>query len=324
MRLLAYNAKPAAKFQGQDDYYLGVELELFAPDMTKRNEGLAKQKRPGCMYAKHDGSIPYTGWELVTHPIARKLWLEATPPAARTTESTITRTYMGMTYTAKQVAAGWQINGGATYPTMRAASHACTNGKRGVLFTPSAGGEGGNGNAARKFLRLVADLKAMGYESHNGGQCGLHIHVSKTAFSGMTENNLRCTHYFWFKKIINSPLFAKLSQRDDFGFCHQTPVTIQDFADNHWGRYQAVNPTRHTIEVRIFRGNMIEARIRKAVEAVIAAVEWAEDRSMRQLTDAQDVGDAYATWVRANRATYPNLANYLDRIDAPTANETEA
>src|SRR3989442_1085416 len=104
----------------------------------------------------------------------------------------------------------------------------------------------------------------------------MHFHVSRTAFTGKS-------HLYWFCRLVNTDLFAELSQRtqDGFNYCQRTTNTSPRVFVNRtaYTRYLAVNLLNvKTVEVRIFRGNMEENRIRKNAEAVIAAVEFCRTR----------------------------------------------
>lgn len=259
MRLQQHSARPKAKFRGENEpYYLGIELEVEAPDSDKRDLGLDLRKRPRHFYAKRDGSLNCYGWELITHPIGKSLWLERHPK---------------------------------------------------------------DRSPVRQLFDLVADLKTMGYSSHDGGRCGLHIHLCHKAFGAfLTETN----HYYWFSRLINGELFRKLSQRDDESLNRWTQQIKKgnryEFTRARSYRYQASNITEKTVEVRLFRGNMREDRIRKALEAVIAAVEYSRTLAGWPTSDiGTDV--QFVEWVQRHSYTYPHLVAYLNTLALNLAQE---
>ena len=245
MRLREHNAKPRPTFHGKDDYYLGIELEVEAPDYDRRAKGLAISKAPRYCYAKEDSSLNCYGWELVTHPIARSTWLSAKAKASPVT----------------------------------------------------------------RLFDLVSGLVSLGYTSHDGDRCGLHVHVSRSAFRG----GLRTSHFYWFQKLVNGNLFFKLSQRSsgNLTFCQRRTMKPAEVrvGPRNASRYYAVNPTSQTVEVRLFRGNMREDRVRKAVESVVAAVEFSRTLTSRDW--ASDLDGDFCRWVSERKATYPNLYAYL-------------
>lgn len=261
MRLNAYRAKPKVKMQGTGPYYLGVELEVEAPNYQTHGQGLAFNKNPRYYHAKQDGSL-VNGWEIVTHPIGRDEWLRK-------------------------------------------------------LNKPKYG-EGPVG----ALIRLVRGLTQLGYRSHDSGRCGLHVHVCRKAFTaeGDVTLSLKTDHFFLFHKLVNGPLFRGLSQRNEDGmrYCRQITTNPDTFGNNYdaHGRYVAVNKTAKTVEVRIFRGNLREDRIRKAVEAVIAAVEFTKELAAagHGVTNEADVDRLYVAWVAEHQTTYKNLYQYMVEI----------
>lgn len=265
MELNEYSHKPKAKLLGSGPYCVGIELEVEAPDSRKRVEGLELSKRPRAFYSKMDGSLNEYGWELVSHPIGRDSWLEASP-------------------------------------------------KKGP---------------AKALFAMITELRRLGYTSHDGGRCGLHLHVCKKVFLRhrkpfrFWEGDKPTNHspqLYWFSRLVNGKLFAQLSQRegskeDPFEYCPQEKVTVKEFSKKSFYRRLALNlKPEFTVEVRIFRGNMREERIRKAVEAVIAAVEFSLAWDRRELPIQiwhRDLDAVFCQWVKAHRQTYPNLYGYL-------------
>jgi hypothetical protein len=181
--------------------------------------------------------------------------------------------------------------------------------------------------ASRLFFKFVNDLREVGYSSHANGRCGLHIHVSLTAFRGVKEGNIASTHMYWFMRLINSDLFARLSQRHDSAlqrWAKIRQVNAKNFhtrnASSYGARYTATNVTPTTCEVRLFRGNMREDRIRKAIESVIAAVEYSRGLSVKDFKEemaAQDrllIHKKFIQYVQSNASIYPNLEAFLVEI----------
>ena len=269
MRLRDYREKPRVKLWGTDDYYLGVELEVEAPNLEAQQVGL--KPLVWGVHAKHDGSLNDYGWEIVTHPFARNMWLDTAP-------------------------------------------------KKGPV---------------KRFYRLVKDLRDLNYQSHDGGRCGLHAHVCRKAFGlGLPLGS----HFFWFARLVNGPLFRKISQRDDGSLDRWTKqimpkiVRTRNYGPEyhrllgvsfgHCGRYVALNITSKTIEVRLFRGNLREDRIRKALEAVVAGVEFARTRSSRNWNE--DLDKEFVAYVLRNKRVYPNLAAYLRELNLTKTTEDNA
>lgn len=326
MQEQSYSYKPAPRFFGDGPVYLGVELEVEAPSYEAKQAGLAAEDRPGWCYAKRDGSLSSTGWEMVTHPISLAMWMgreevasyHNVPPG-----TVLTARYKGQTYTAIMREGGQCEWNGTVYRSISAAATALQGGKKangyrtfGLIPQNGSATARRNANPGASFFALVRKLRALGYDSHNNGRCGFHVHVSRAAFSN--GGNLHNPRFFGFKAIVNGALFRKLSQRSDFQFCQQEPVSLYDF-DYTRHRYSAVNITSETVEVRIFRGNMREDRLRKNLEAVIAAVEWCQTATTYTLpTD-----DEFVAYVRERAERFPNLLAFIDEIQsAPEGSDT--
>jgi hypothetical protein len=280
MKIQSHNHKPEPYFFGEDEYHLGLELEVEAPDERAKDAGLNISQQPRYCYAKHDGTLNEgVGWELVTHPISRALWMDKT------------------------------------------AKRSCVS----------------------SFFDLIKGLRGLGYTSHAGSRCGLHIHIGYSAFRGAVTHHLvyarmrngdlvcnrssvtkivpRRPHLYWFARLINSQLFRQISQRDKNSletWAALCPVATRDFHRlGRARRYMATNFTDKTLEVRIFRGNMREERIRKCIESVVAGVEFTRQITYR--TRLSELTAAFESYVVDHRATYPNLYNYLVEINVLTA-----
>jgi hypothetical protein len=279
LRVRPHNYKPKTNLIGSGKYHLGIELEVEASSQDTRRAGLNSiSPRQRFVYAKYDGSLDAElGWEMVTHPISVDLWLDKKPRS--------------------------------------------------------------NGQVVKLF-NFIRTLREMGYTSHENNRCGLHVHISRCAFDGATKpklfperpvysrangrpsccylcpahNGLLCPHYYWFHRIVNSYTFARLSQRSNDQLAEW--ASQYKVSPGQIGlllpKYRACNPTNNTVEVRIFRGNMKEERIRKAVEAVIAACEWARGIELHQWKELKDNVDAhFLQYVRDERDTFPNLHQYI-------------
>lgn len=289
MRVQGHSYKPEPRMFGKDKYHLGVELEVEAPNSKAREGGLNITERPVYCYAKHDGSLSDNGWELVTHPIAKWLWMDAARKSG----------------------------------------------------------------AAKRFFSLVQGLREMGYTSHGNekvSSCGLHIHVSLSAFfperlpldnmplfrhldySGRVSPKIKkCRHLYWFSRIVNTNLFRRLSQRKDVDLNQWSrilPVSASNFFESGAkSRYVATNVGPHTVEVRIFRGNMREDRIRKALESVIAAVEYSKGLPSVYYKQCQEKPATltldFLEYIKKNCVVYPNLHSYLVEIGQIAATKEE-
>ncbi len=108
-----------------------------------------------------------------------------------------------------------------------------------------------------KFLRA---LRKAGYQSHDSGRCGLHMHISKQAMSTEKWNSLSRT-LGRYKEF-----FKTLSRRDgNFQYCNFT---------GHNGRYMALNKSNEsTNEFRFFRGTLKPESFLASIEIILSLVE---------------------------------------------------
>tara|TARA_R110000772_G_scaffold58_6_gene426 strand:- start:3117 stop:4361 length:1245 start_codon:yes stop_codon:yes gene_type:complete len=118
--------------------------------------------------------------------------------------------------------------------------------------------------------RLHAFLNApqlkMGLRSHEGGACGLHIHVGREY---LTQGQIYRVQSF-LNDVRNESLVRAIARRYDNNYCKFKPQLAKFTIKNKHSteRYEALNVTNTaTIEFRIFRGSL-------RYESVIAALEF--------------------------------------------------
>lgn len=167
---------------------------------------------------------------------------------------------------------------------------------------------------------VLASLKRKGYRSWNTDTCGIHVHVSRTAFDsgGINDRSrriiLRQAHELRFMKLIydNQRQVERIAGRTD---CHYASfldkgglVRKVKYGNQENGRYSAVNTENHaTLEVRVFKGSLRKERVLSAIEFVTASVEYTRGLSVtgknRALTWLH-----FTAYVSTHVETYPNLA----------------
>jgi hypothetical protein len=111
------------------------------------------------------------------------------------------------------------------------------------------------------------DLKR-GLRSHEGGSCGLHIHVGRQY---VTQAQIYRVQSF-LNDIRNEGLVRKISRRYGNSYCRikHEMAKLSPMGKHSSERYEALNVTgRETIEFRIFRGSL-------RYESVIAALEFVD------------------------------------------------
>lgn len=164
-------------------------------------------------------------------------------------------------------------------------------------------------------------LRRLGFRSWDTSTCGLHVHVSRTAF-GFAHKRSDITkvqaHELRFMKLIydNERQISRLAGRTS------TYATFEDkgrlvskvkHGSQHNGRYSAINSENSaTLEVRVFRGSLKPQRVLMALELVQCAVEYTRNlhvsASNRALSWMMFTG-----YVVDNASTYPNLFTAMEK-----------
>lgn len=179
-------------------------------------------------------------------------------------------------------------------------------------------------------------MKKLGIRSYNYPNCGMHIHMSKAAFTVAQTKRL-------LDLVYGTPeLFAKLSQRDVFEYCRladpdratselrlkravgsvgsarprllrrvPTIHSVMQNTSRTSERRTAVNfpDTKPTIEMRLFRGTLHAPSVAKNVELCHALHAFtAQSRS-----DDVSLGRDFLTFIYDSEKEYTNLAAFLDR-----------
>ena len=163
----------------------------------------------------------------------------------------------------------------------------------------------------------MSGLISRGFRSWDSGNCGIHIHVSKNAFTSRT-------HMYAFALLImrNRALSEYIAGRKGSSYAQFSPEMRQQIAGllkgkyKEWQieRYNAVNmKNEHTIEVRIFRGSLKAERILADLEYVHACVKYSQGLKSGSINSEYLSTPALIQWIRANRETYPNLVSYINK-----------
>ena len=241
-----YSYKPEPVFHGDNNLYLGIELEIDdggdCIDNAEQLLSIANFQAEN-MYIKHDGSID-DGFELVTHP-------------------------MTLEYHEKEM----------------------------------------------PWKRILDSAIAMHYRSHNTKTCGLHCHVSRSAFGdtyGKQEEVIARIVYFveahWnellkFSRRTEASIMRWASR---YGIAENAKVTYDKAKKGSWGRYVCVNlQNSQTVEFRIFRGTL-------RYETLIAALQLVHEICINAIAmnDKEFEALSWSDFV-SRIEDKPELINYL-------------
>lgn len=154
-----------------------------------------------------------------------------------------------------------------------------------------------NDQKDKKIKDLIELCKSLGYQSHNGGRCGLHVHFNKKWFGSepSEQQNKLNTLYLFFETYQNE--ITKLSRRERFDYCqflskknydlnrlsdakikHDIATSIsfinrQKTNTSHGDAINANASTGATFEVRIMRGTLKYETFIACIEFIINMVE---------------------------------------------------
>ena len=151
----------------------------------------------------------------------------------------------------------------------------------------------------------------MGMKSFKTDTCGIHIHMSKKAFSKL--------HLYKFLRFFreNTAFVAKISQRTSENLDQWSTLNSDEsilYQAKHGKtceRYVAVNlGPPDTVEIRIFRGNLLETAFRKNLEFCKALFDFTAVSSSSSLTAIH-----FHKFVVKNKKQFPNLLAFLLKLE---------
>lgn len=164
-------------------------------------------------------------------------------------------------------------------------------------------------------------LRRLGFRSWDTSTCGLHVHVSRTAF-GFAHKRSDIVkvqaHELRFMKLIydNDRQISRLAGRtSSYATFEDKGHLVQKIKHGHQenGRYSAINSENsETLEVRVFRGSLKPQRVLMALELVQCAVEYTRDLHVSASNKALS-WMMFTRYVVDNASTYPNLFAAMEK-----------
>lgn len=157
-------------------------------------------------------------------------------------------------------------------------------------------------------FKTIFDLAEEGFVSHYGDGCGMHVHMSKEAFSTI--------HLYKFLTLFyktDEIFFKTVSQRSSSSMdrwsklSEDRRITRMAKQKSNPNKYQAINLNHdHTVEVRIFNGTLRKDRFIKNLELLQAAYEYTELESIKK------VGiERFKNYIRQHNKRFLTLYNFL-------------
>lgn len=155
-------------------------------------------------------------------------------------------------------------------------------------------------------------LVRQGVRSYRTETCGMHVHVSRSAFSGSF-------HLFKFMEFMyrNKAFVLTVSQREEENLQRWAAIGVPPKEvirkakvkfNDHAERYTAINlENTNTVEVRIFRGTLKPESFFKNLEFVEALVEFTRNNGAA----GAKTPEQFVDWVKKRARRYPSLADWL-------------
>jgi len=183
---------------------------------------------------------------------------------------------------------------------------------------------------------FIPKLKRHGFRSWNTDTCGLHVHVSRTAFGdgvnpwGREDRDQiilrKQAHELRFMKLIydNQRQVERIAGRSGNHFAtfgdKGNLINKVKFGAQNNGRYSAINTDNDaTLEVRVFKGSLRKERVLSALEFVTASVEYTRNLKVTSKNQALS-WLCFTAYVSNNMETYPNLALIMSESFASDIN----
>lgn len=184
---------------------------------------------------------------------------------------------------------------------------------------------------------VLDKLRMQGFRSWNTETCGLHVHISRTAFGNGDSRRLheyavsRQMHELRFMKLIydNQRQVERLAGRPSNHYASfmdkGSLVQKVKYGRQSNGRYSVINTDNdQTIEVRIFRGSLRKERVMSALEFVTASVEYTRSLKVNGNNGAL-TWTHFVAYVVSNAENYPNLlAKMNESFDKDRINSDES
>jgi len=159
----------------------------------------------------------------------------------------------------------------------------------------------------KKQWDIILNLREDGFLSYKTDTCGMHVHLSKKAFS--TLHLYKFLKMFFenqeFITIISRRRLSKLeryaSLQSDESIVYKAKIK------NNTERYTAVNlQNEESVEVRIFRGTLSPVGFWRNVEFCKAVYEYTKIASIKDIS-----ADKLCDYIMNQQKEYPNLAQFL-------------
>ena len=201
-------------------------------------------------------------------------------------------------------------------------------------------------NNAQDFFAVMEGLRSqqgIRVKSWDTRTCGLHIHISRTGFSGGAHMhrflNLVYTNPDFYSTLAGrtSDQWAKFTDiiqkeyvrdvngdrvptEDSYGYQIKTTRQFKHKlnSDRNSDRYSAVNTlNRETLEMRIFRGSVNGDTIKSQLDLAHASVEYTRNLTVQDVTQGALLSDSFMWYIFEHELLYPELVARIDKLITP-------
>ena len=200
--------------------------------------------------------------------------------------------------------------------------------------------EAGDFFAVMEGLRSQQGIRVKSWDTRT---CGLHIHISRTGFSGGAH-----MHRFLNLVYTNPDFYSTLAGRTSDQWAKFTDIIKREYARDANGdrvpdplggyeietkrtfmhkldnernsdRYSAVNTlNRETLEMRIFRGSVNGDTIKSQLDLAHASVEYTRNLTVQDVTQGALTSDNFMWYIFEHESLYPELVARIDKLITPT------
>lgn len=182
------------------------------------------------------------------------------------------------------------------------------------------------------WSEILGACRRWGYESHDAGTCGLHIHISRECFGANEveqDRNIAKLIYFYDRWFADVQKFSRRNRDQVCSWANKYNVDTIGEAENavregrYAGRYHAVNITNtSTVEIRIMRGTLNYDTFMASFDFVQKTAEAASRIDISEIDDL-------AKWIgNCDTATFAYMRKrncFTDYVGDPDGKEmTEA
>lgn len=176
-------------------------------------------------------------------------------------------------------------------------------------------------------LSFMSRLRMKGFRSWDTNTCGLHVHISRTAFRKQGKHDE--AHELRFQKLIydnGTQVRAIAGRTSAFARFNDKGALVPKVKFGHTAdRYEAINSQNdHTLEVRVFRGSLKPTRVLSAVEFLHSAIEYTRNMKINP-KDTQLGWIRFMGYVLDNKDKYENFAQIaLSTLEYSSTREHES